>query len=362
VKEYCDGALEFLEHAYDPDRALFSYSTRVDAEGAPSNDFAHPQTMRYTINTLLGLVAARAQGITAAWLGDVDRAALEFVEQHYDALESEADLGLLLVLLARVEPEHPAVARAIGTVEQAIGRGDAARRFDMQDLAWMLWGAVATERDMRSEALAHRIFALIRDKFVHPASGLPRHRTAAYRRNIVSFGSLVYYLRSTFEYAERFDDVRARAMFVRGVERALAIQGPDGEWPWMLDVRTAVPFDLYPVFTVHQDSMAMLFLFPAAQLGLPGVEEAIARSLAWNHGRNELSTSLVRTEPFFRVYRSIERDEEHTRLRRYLRGIGPAARGYPARSRRIRVNDESRSYHFGWVLFAWSTRLGAEVA
>jgi hypothetical protein len=124
----------------------------------------------------------------------------------------------------------------------------------------------------------------------------------------------------------------------------------------MIDVRTGLPFDVYPIFSVHQDSMAMLFLFPAKLYGVAGVDEAIDRSFRWNFGHNELDACLVRSEPCAWFYRSIERDERWPRARRYLRALGPPARTYPARSRNVRLNRECRSYHLGWVLYAWSGR------
>ena len=122
----------------------------------------------------------------------------------------------------------------------------------------------------------------------------------------------------------------------------------------MIDVRSGRPFDLYPIFTVHQDSMAMLFLLPAERQGIPGVTEAIERSFRWNFGDNELGAGMVRTEPYPWIYRSIERGERWTRARRYVRGLGPAASRYPVPSRSVRINPECRSYHLGWVLYAWS--------
>jgi hypothetical protein len=241
VNEYCEGALEYLERAWDPERALFSFST-VLRDGAIVNDFEHPQSVRYTINTLLGLAEAERHGGPVPWLGDVGEQLRAFADRHHGRLEN-ADHGLLLVLLAAVEPRHRAVRASLDHIERTIARKDAARGLNMQDLAWMLWGATAT-RDPAADSLAHRIFDLVRTRYVHPRTGLPRHSVAFYRRNIVSFGSLVYFLRATYEYGERFGDGRARDLFTAGVQRALALQGPDGEWPWMIDVRSGVPFDL----------------------------------------------------------------------------------------------------------------------
>ncbi|HEU4975484.1 MAG TPA: hypothetical protein VFT50_10385 [Baekduia sp.] len=357
MNTYCEGALDYLAHAHDPERALFSFNSVLGPAGEIVNDFDHPQTHRYTINTYLGLREAERHGGDVPWLGPVDAAVRRYVDQHYEGLDSHADLGLLCVLLADVDPGHPAVGRSLEQMAEAVRDPDAAaRRFNLQDLAWMLWGAAATTGDDRAEPLARNLFALIRSRFVDERSGLARHSVARWRANLVSFGSTVYFLRAMYEHATRFGDEEARRLFVEGARKVMAIQGPEGEWPWMIDTRTAVPVDLYPVFTVHQDSMAMLWLFPAAQLGVEGVAEAIDCSFAWNLGRNELGTSLVCHEPCFWVYRAVERDERFGRVRRYVRSLGRPATRYPSRSAKVRINRECRSYHLGWVLYVWSSQ------
>jgi len=59
------------------------------------------------------------------------------------------------------------------------------------------------------------------------------------------------------------------------------------------------------------------------------------------------------------VYRSIERAERLPRARRYARTLARATAARPAglvRNDELRVNRECRSYHLGWVLFAWAGR------
>jgi hypothetical protein len=356
VNDYCANALEYLRCAHDQPRALFSYSTRLDEHGVVVNDFRMPESLRYTINTYLGLSEAQRWGETVDWLGNVEDRVNEFLALHEDGLTSAADTGLLLVLLASTVPSHPAVDRSFDRIELALARDDARQRLNMQDLAWMLWGASSWADNARAQELAERLFELVRTSFVHPISGLPRHSVARYRAHTVSFGSVVYFLRAIYEYGEASGSEAARELFTAGVQRVLSIQAPDGAWPWMIDVRSGTPFDIYPIFSVHQDSMAMLFLFPAERYGIAGVPEAIERSFRWNFGNNELGVSLVRTDPCGWIYRSIERDERWPRARRYLRGLGPAVSTYPPRSPHVRLNRECRSYHLGWVLYTWSQR------
>ena len=87
--------------------------------------------------------------------------------------------------------------------------------------------------------------------------------------------------------------------------------------------------------------------------GLDCVIEAIARSLAWVAGENEVATPMIRREPIV-AYRSLERRDLAPRVRRYLRSRrGPSGEWTRAT---VRVNRECRSYHLGWILFAWSSR------
>ena len=120
----------------------------------------------------------------------------------------------------------------------------------------------------------------------------------------------------------------------------------------MIDVATGSAFDLYPVFAVHQDSMAMLFLLPALADGDARAAAAIDTSLAWTSGANDLHIAMTTREPSFLAYRSIERREAMPKLRRYGRfALRQAAD--PVSSQRLRLNPECRSYHLGWVLYAW---------
>ena len=153
----------------------------------------------------------------------------------------------------------------------------------------MLWGTSSWSHNGRAAGLAERLFDLIRTHFVYAGSGLPRHSVARYRAHTVSFGSIVYFLRAIYAYGEAFDSDAARELFTNGVARVLTIQGDDGGWPWMIDVRTGRPIDLYPIFTVHQDSMAMLFLFPAEDCGIPRGDGR--RSSAASGGTSDATSS-----------------------------------------------------------------------
>jgi hypothetical protein len=356
--ELASACSSLLERMYRPDEALFPYSTCRRATGF-EHDFEHPHTLRYTVNTLLGLQrAARSDGkdpfsSTAAEM--VDR----FLELHLEEVSSPADLGLLLLLLVEAERDDSACRELVARIESSVTTTPLAA-LTIQDIAWMVWGASAAARvgTAGAEDLARRLFTTMDENFVDPRSLLPRHSLSRYRRDIVSFGGIVYFLRSAYEYGVLTGESRAGRLFEHGVRAMVEIQGPQGQWPWMISSRTGIPLDFYPVFGVHQDSMAMLFLLPALGDGLVDVEVAITRSLDWSLGDNELGVPMYGEGSFF-AYRSIHRAQRLVRPRRYARSLARSFAqrpGAPAKPEQLTVNRECRSYHLGWILFAWAGR------
>jgi hypothetical protein len=350
-------ALVFLEHVYDPERALFPFATTLEG-GRYSSTFENPVALRYSINCLLGLKEAARHDVSSSLVRECDALVERFVTQHYSRITNFGDLGLLLVLLADGFEAGPA-EDALRRIEKVAAVGRAAA-LPLQDACWMLWGAVALARAgvIGAERLAEKLFRDVERSFLNPDSLLPRHANRAYRRNSVSFGALTYFLRAVHEYATCFGDESAASLFRLALARVQRIQGPHGEWPWLIEVNTGVPIDYYPVYSVHQDSMSMLFLLPALDHGLPGVRESIERSYAWVLGDNAASTPMIVDEPFFR-YRSLERRGGFQRLRRYVRslpGVVRVSRRLAIHAAGVRINRECRSYEMGWIVFAWAGR------
>ena len=348
-----EGSVENLIASWSEQRALFPFSSRL-RDGSVSHDYANPIATRYTINTLLGLLEAARSERLGISPGDVQPLAEAFLRREAELVSLPADHGLVTLLIAELDGGSDRLRAHVRALGGILGHAG-----EMQDLAWILWGAAGAARAGApgAEDVVRDALARITAELVDEGSGLPRHTSARHRRNVVSFGALVYFLRAMHEAAQTLGDERAQELFDAGVARAVALQGPLGEWPWMIDSRSGIPFDAYPVFAVHQDSMAMLFLHPALDRGLPGAGEAIGRSVPWVFGANELLTPMFVERPFF-AYRSIERAESAPRLRRGLRSLGrrPASPAAVTGAQRIRINDECRSYHLGWILYVWSNR------
>ena len=356
-----EGGVQNLLATWDQERALFPFASRLENRRI-SNTYDDPIAVRYTINSILGLARAAKAGVAGVSEEQVAQIAADFETTAAARVRLPADHGLMTLLRAEAGASRDVLDHAVEALDRLL-RDTPASSLNIQDLAWILWGAAGARRAgaARAADVVRRAADIIDEAFVHTETGLPRHSTHRYRRNLVSFGSLVYFLRAMHEADATLDSERARNLFASGVQHALGVQGPRGEWPWLMRCDTRSVVDAYPVFAVHQDSMAMLFLHPAIDRGLPGTEAAQARSLAWDFGCNERELTMFVSDPFF-AYRSIERVERFPRIRRYGRSLlpwqrrGAAVWGAPAAH--TRLNDECRSYHLGWVLYVWSGRLG----
>ncbi len=344
----CRETSAFLDAVYSEKLALYPFTTSV-VGGSYVNGYQHG-AVRYSINTLLGRLHAGSDRVGPE---------LEELRRRYGATLDAGDRGLLLVLLAELGMDLDEELAAARSSVEAVG----ADSLNLQDASWLVWGAsrAAAAGASGADALAHTLRAAVAR--LEGPGALARHVHARRRADLVSFGSTVYYLRALREYAAVFDDELALSRFERGVRAALGFQGALGEWPWMISVSRAVALDVYPVYSVHQLAMAMLFLLPALDDGIDGAADAIRGSYRWVLGENERGVVFAERDPFI-VYRSLERDEALPKLRRFARASVRSVLRRPApvgAARTTRINPEWRSYEGGWLLYAWADRPDALV-
>ena len=201
------GCVRHLHAVWNESTALFPYSTRL-VDGRYVNNYDHPDAVRYTINSLLGLSAISRAGTHGVESSAVAASIGDFVDRQGTRVVTCADAGLLTLLLVEHDSAHGDLADAM--LEGVRRHVSDPRSLNMQDLAWGLWGACGAARAgvAGAEDVARAIFSAMRHDFVSTSSGLklPRHATSRYRRDIVSFGSLVYFLRAMHEFAVTFDD------------------------------------------------------------------------------------------------------------------------------------------------------------
>lgn len=348
-----------LKAMFDERNSLFAYSTQV-TNGNYVNDFSHPGVYRYTINSLAGI--QQANGFyEIGW--DFDQILERFLALHGSKIDDAADSGLLLYVLASAG--HPSGPAQLARVDLLLKDEKSFIKLNLQDLSWMLAGLTRYAEltgDPRALAAAQKCFKDLHERYLNPNTFLPYYTLSRYRHSFSSFGGVAYFLWSVYHFARVFSNLQARDIFQEGVRQIIALQGRQGEWPWFLNASDATVLDWYQLYSVHQDAMAMLFLFPAFDSGIGEAKRAIENSYRWLFGQNELQEFMMLDSPFF-IYRSIRRKTKFERAGRYVRALGSRIFGLRATTlpaERLEINRECRSYHIGWLLFAWAGRTGFE--
>lgn len=202
--------------------------------------------------------------------------------------------------------------------------------------------------------------------------GMPLRPTgfrSALAREVASFAAQVYPLHGLAAHYAWTQATPAPAL-ARVAERLVEAQGALGQWWWLYSTRRRAVLEGYPVYSVHQDGMAFMGLVPLEGLGLGSYRKALDLGVSWLYRANELSTSLVDSDPPI-IYRNIQRkgsDADATfgisranYWRVVLRSLAAPKSGpvEPAEPGSLEVRRECRSYHLGWALTAYSLVGGA---
>jgi hypothetical protein len=181
---------------------------------------------------------------------------------------------------------------------------------------------------------------------------------------ITSFASQVYPLLGLASLYSLRGESPAPALR-QTAEHLVEAQGSLGQWWWLYAPSTATVLEGYPVYSVHQDGMAFMGLLPVEKLGEGSYREALTLGVEWLDGRNELALSLVDEQPPF-ICRNIQRvgsDADapfgisranfYRTVARSLRpgSVGDQTAAVPEQLEPLR---ECRSYHLGWLLYAYA--------
>jgi len=346
---FCAMCLRGLTPMYSPGTRLFSNSYRL-AEGSMVNvEEASPQ-FKYTLNCLMGMHKAGKAGYPL------------FCDPALDFTEVAAGGGALLA-----DPENLAAAlwgavslgadvpSALSDRMRKLISGSGGGYLTAQALAWMILASVPSESPTRPNLQS--LVDLILDRYVHPETSLVRHVTIGYRKSIASFAASCYTAYALLTVAARTGDRRAHEVGLRIARSLVRLQGPQGQWAWFYHVPRGMVLDYYPVYSVHQHSMAPLFLLAGLDLGHSEFREPLVRGFKWILRTNEAGAKMVCPERQV-IWRSVERSRRSARLVRALSAILPARGGahIATDSQGLRLNTECRSYELGWGLWAFAGR------
>jgi hypothetical protein len=309
---------------------------------------------RYTAITLLALTGEPAADAARTLGGATVRSIADRLVRTVGPQDSLGDLSLIAwaghvagcrtdAVWARINKLNPLEA-SVSTVE----------------LAWTL-SAAATDSNLLRTPLAAELARRLRESFSTEGQLFPHHLGAApsrSRAHVSCFADLVYPVLALAQYGKAVGDDRATACALDGAHTMCRHQGPDGQWWWHYDYRTGSVVERYPVYAVHQDSMAPMALFAAADAAGTSFDGAIARGLRWLASAPELNGASLIDRSAGLVWRKVAR-REPAKLSRYIQAgasrLSPNLRApgldviFPPHA----IDYEDRPYHLGWVLYAW---------
>jgi hypothetical protein len=239
-----------------------------------------------------------------------------------------------------------------------------ARSLTTMEVAWLVSGllhaGLPVLRPACIAALQELESRLDRGTLVFRHAGPAAPRQHRIRARIANFADQVYPLQALAFAAIALGDEARRVLADRCGTRLVEAQGPLGQWWWHHDARTGRVAEGYPVYSVHQHSMAPMALRALAVAGGRNHAAAAASSRAWLQA-NELGVDMVEPSSGI-IWRSVEREEgalaHRLRHARMLLGLRAAEPAQP----RFRLNREIRPYEWGWLLYASAIESGPATA
>jgi hypothetical protein len=346
-------AVNSLARMYRPEKKLFSFRLRKKER----EEILEGISRRYTAIALIGM-AGEDRHITSEVLKK--HSPQEVCERLLDDCGQSQELGevALTIWAARVLG-HKNAKKALTRLKLMEPTKGLYRTVE---LSWALTALVAGDGEPADVPLAKKIADSLMDSFNSQSAIFPhtptRQGLSSLRSHVSCFADFVYPIQALSNYYKKTADSNAVEIADRCAECMCKLQGPQGQWWWHYDVRTGRIVEHYPVYSVHQDSMAPMALFALADAcGKKDYSEAIEKSLNWLTNPPEIQDSLIDRERNV-IWRKIARREPF-KLVRKMQAVAsylhPAFRMpgadflFPA----VSIDYESRPYHMGWILYAW---------
>lgn len=346
-------ALKGLERCWLPEHRRWSHIYHLDGRSPPNESVPHSDVF-YTLNVLLGMsrIAEVPDGIDLSEVFQRNVMSLTTLPvRKYAfgmALWAAAELGLTIPEPVRRE------LRAILADESGWSS------FRAQDIGILLTGIVAQARAGEREwmCFAAPLYRFLKERF-HSESGLFFDAPFGLRRRFASFATETYLSIACYQYGEFVGDASALVIADTCVRNLMALQGPQGEWPWFFDALSGRVVDFYEVYSVHQYGMAPALLEWAERYGRSGARDALAKGFNWVLGHNQLDRTMLVPELNLTIRSQVRKHELKSRAPRMLRALKNAwlGNGEALIDRAdVEVRLECRSYELGWILWSFGRR------
>ena len=348
-----DYALKGLELCWLPEYGRWSHIYHLDNRDQP-NESVPESDVFYTLNVLLGLARVRRVPRSIDLSGTFQRNASHLVTLPV----SKYAFGVALWAGAELRLELP--GDVLRHIDVMLSDKNNWRSFRAQDLGMIVVGVVAQAKldPQKWSPLAAELFAFLVDRY-HSPSGLFFDAAFGLRRRFASFATQTYLTLACYAYGELANDSRAIEIANACTRKLIALQGPNGEWPWFFDAASGLVVDFYEVYSVHQCGMAPAFLERAEQHGVSEARSAIIKGFNWVLGQNQLAVPMLVPDLHLTIRSQVRKGELHTKKWRVLRALRNSILGREAvliDPADLQLRRECRSYELGWILWSFGQR------
>ncbi len=345
-------SVEALSRMYVPHDRHFVFCIRR----GPAGDQPEGWSYRYTAIALIGLATEDEETVREILRG---------------ATAEDVCTRLIVQLPEITNMGDVALALWAAKLLQHDGVEDALARLRELDPVWgphptveLAWAVTALSVDTScgwDEQFAEEVYRRLCGTF-HFETGVPGHwpdgaTAPAFRSHVACFADLVYPTQAWAYYHRATGSEESKKNCLRCAQFMVDRQGPDGQWWWHFDKRSGKVVEGYPVYSVHQDSMAPMALFAAADMCGADHTDAIELGLKWLQHSPEIDGTLVDQDASM-IWRKVAR-REPGKLSRGVQALASKAHpsfrmpGMKSVFPPVRIDFESRPYHLGWVFHAF---------
>jgi hypothetical protein len=347
-----DYALKGLDRCWLSQHGRWSHIYHLDGRAEPNESVPHSDVF-YTLNVLLG--CSRVEKIPA----DINVRAIfeQNVSQLITLPVAKYAFGVAMWASAELGIEIP--GNVLDAINTMLSEKKDWLTFRAQDLGMILSGVVALSKfDRKWSRLANELSTFLLEHY-RCESGLFCDTPIGPRRRFASFATNTYLTLACYLYGESANDPRFIDVANSCTRALIALQGPNGEWPWFFDAKGGFVLDFYEVYSVHQYGMAPAFLEYAERHGVEEAPAALIKGFEWIFGNNQLQKSMLVPKLSLTIRSHVRKHELHTNKLRMLRAITNSLLRQGARlidPINLQLRLECRSYELGWILWSFGRR------
>ncbi|MDD5546105.1 MAG: hypothetical protein PHO67_02945 [Candidatus Omnitrophica bacterium] len=178
------------------------------------------------------------------------------------------------------------------------------------------------------------------------------------RYDIANFADQIYSIYAFALYYGLKRDGESLQISEQCADKICSLQGKQGQWWWHYNVPRGTVIQKYPVYSVHQDSMAPFALMELNKVSQKDYSSSISLGLQWLFSENELNVKLANEEKNY-VRRGIQRKRFLAKLINVRTLVFKFMKidclsGYFDQPKYLCRMNWEYSYHLGWILYAYS--------